>query len=112
MKVLSSDFTVEWEVWDDPGDYPNACAQFALPSYSFVSGLEGSCRVELDENEAGEAASVGLNKYDELYDVASDEVPDGIDVCEWDAEWIDWCIVEVRAVDVDGSDYGAEDWSP
>ena len=35
MKVLSNTLKVEWDQWDDPGDYPSNAGAGPLPSYKF-----------------------------------------------------------------------------
>lgn len=35
LKVISNDLYCNVERWDDPGDYPNNCAAYTLPSYDY-----------------------------------------------------------------------------
>lgn len=35
MKIITNDLYCGIERWDDPGDYPNNCAGYPLPSYSY-----------------------------------------------------------------------------
>jgi hypothetical protein len=39
------------ERWEDPGDYPNAVASGALPSYDYVAAISGEIRVEMGRND-------------------------------------------------------------
>lgn len=35
MKIINNDLYCNIERWDDPGDYPNSCAGYPLPSYHY-----------------------------------------------------------------------------
>ena len=49
MKCLKNTLKIEVEVWDDPGDYPNAVAGSALPSHASLAST-GELVLELGED--------------------------------------------------------------
>ena len=50
MKIISNDLYCRIEMWDDPGDYPNALAAGPLPSYGYCEyGGEFVFEAESDE---------------------------------------------------------------
>ena len=51
MKIISNTLETSIEEWSDPGDYPNAVAQFPLPSYDYIESVEGEVEVELSEED-------------------------------------------------------------
>jgi hypothetical protein len=51
MKIISNDLYCVLEVWEDPGDYPNAIAAGPLPSYGYCEyGGEFIFESENDED--------------------------------------------------------------
>ena len=85
MKVIKNTLDTVIERWDDPGDYPNGLAGGPLPSKNFVSGIEGSITVQLDEEEMGEAV--------ELY---MEDRTDGIDHDLPDIRVRSWAIERIK----------------
>jgi len=51
MKIIYDSLTPIVETWDDPGDYPNNVAASPLPSYQYMTGIDGSLVLELNQNE-------------------------------------------------------------
>jgi hypothetical protein len=50
MKIITNDLYCRTEIWDDPGDYPNNCAGYPLPSYGYCEyGGEFIFEAENDE---------------------------------------------------------------
>jgi len=84
MKVIKNTLDLVMERWDDPGDYPNGLAGGPLPSEDFVSGIDGSITVQLDEAEMREAVEFYME--DRTNDIDY-EVP-GIRVQSWAIERI------------------------
>lgn len=84
MKIVNDTLQLLVETWDDPGDYPNSLAAGPLPSYNYVTGVEGELQIELsaeemeDFRETLEVEDVDFWMYEivdyrnrELFDVAS-----------------------------------------
>ena len=63
MKIIKDTLEPEFDSWDDPGDYPNALAGGPLPSYNYLSGVNGDLVVELNGDE--------LNEFHECIDCES-----------------------------------------
>jgi|GEM_PF-1740229 len=80
MKVLENTLAVEVDRWDDPGDYPNSIASSPLPSYDYVTGLEGYVKVKLDVDELDLKDSELIDVLKETGDL---DIPSGIEVTEW-----------------------------
>lgn len=53
MQLLKQDLTTQIERWDDPGDYPSNAGGGPLPSYDFVSDVEGTIELEISGSEVG-----------------------------------------------------------
>lgn len=64
MKCISNDLDLNVEVWDDPGDYPNAVAGSALPSYVYLEN-SGSLVLEAENQEE-------LDSFQDIEDWFSD----------------------------------------
>lgn len=74
MKELSNTLKPYIERWDDPGDYPNNVASGPLPSYDFVSEVEGEVTIEIEDVDF-------FTLIDETFDP---ELPHGIKVRKWE----------------------------
>jgi hypothetical protein len=100
IKVISNTLEVEWERWDDPGDYPNAVASGPLPSYDYAI-VEGELVIEADDPE-------------EFEDIDADELADlsGVKVTSWGKKiegtrctlWVEECEGERPEPDYDDRD--------
>lgn len=92
MKVAKNTLELEIDEWSDPGDYPNAVAQFALPSYNYVSGVIGELVIELESGDEGYASLwswvhnlVGWPEYfmEDVEETASEELPSEVSYVTW-----------------------------
>lgn len=79
MRIVSNTLEAEVDTWDDPGDYPNAVASGPLPSYNFISAVNGSVVLELTPREFSEYLT---SPGDFLHD-ADIEVPSEVYRCKF-----------------------------
>ena len=79
MKVISDTLEPQVEHWDDPGDYPNNCAQGPLPSQDYFTGVGGEVVLELTDAELADYAECPEDFLDDL-DI---ELPAGILSIDW-----------------------------
>lgn len=56
-RLVSCTLEPVWETWDDPGDYPSNAGSGPLPSYSYLSHVEGEAKFELGDKEWQELAN-------------------------------------------------------
>jgi len=82
----SANFKIRWSHWQDPGDYPNALAGNALPSFWYPE-ISGRCVIELEPHEIEPTR-------EQLEEMAADECP--AQVLKWILCW-DWEHRERRA---------------
>jgi hypothetical protein len=68
MKILNNDLYCQTEVWDDPGDYPNAVAGYPLPSETYCD-FGGVFEFEAEnEDEIKELEDPNDMVYDWVYE--------------------------------------------
>ena len=91
MKLLNNTLDVDVEVWSDPGDYPNAVAQFPQRDERYALEVVGDCSVDLCgedwlQSPQTYTASYLYEFHPELYAVIEDEAPAGIYILSWHIE--------------------------
>lgn len=90
MRIISNTLDVEIQKWSDPGDYPNSAAGEPLPSYDYVSDVNGEVRVELSTEEVLEFQEA--REAGEVQDWVSNldiPLPDGTLSVDWNVQLID-----------------------
>lgn len=108
MKILKNKFSVEWDEWSDPGDYPNNAASGPLPSYGYVEAINGQFVISL---ELGDIEEDDENN-EQLEEIAKNhaDIPKGISVNEWDiTKKGDKVIFEVADFDASNYDIGPDE---
>jgi len=85
MKVISNDITVEWEQWDDPGDYPSNAGAGPLPSWKYET-TEGTIVLFLTVEEYARLPDCDATTFaNELYEEDVITLPDRVEsVTEWE----------------------------
>jgi len=112
MKVLSNTLELCIETWDDPGDYPNALASGPLPSYSYIAGVDGILRVELEESDVKELQTGDLCSIQDhiLETVDPTTGLDHVQVTKWNIVRVP---VEGKQVyDLTAEDIDSSSWEP
>lgn len=113
MKIIKNDFSLEFDTWDDPGDYPNGVASGPLPSYDYVCEVNGEILMEIEpedvECEFTHLHDAGVE--DQLQELASEhaDIPSGIRVTEWAWSYPAHNQVSFSVQDFDASDYTPDD---
>jgi hypothetical protein len=91
MKILSNTLSIEIEKWSDPGDYPSGAGGGPLPSYDFVSDINGEIVFELEKIDIDYMEESEYHSIQEYLDDNPGELEHGIPgltVSEWTVEKI------------------------
>lgn len=87
MKVLKNETSLVIETWDDPGDYPSGAGAGPLPSYDYVSGIDGAFVVSLTHAEMLEFIAMQHFNREEFNEWLNEWMAlpsfDGILSCVW-----------------------------
>jgi hypothetical protein len=94
MKLLSNTLDVDVEVWSDPGDYPNAVAQFPQRDCKYILEVIGECVVDLCGKDWSQPPRTYSHSdlyefHPEVYTVIEDAAPDGVYILSWHVEFKD-----------------------
>lgn len=118
-KVIEDTLSVTVDTWDDPGDYPNNVAQYALPSHNYVEGVEGHLKIELEQEELKEFLEIQKNEeevQDFIHETIEPDYPCGITSATWEWELSKNILIltigeefEYEMADIDENDYYDED---
>jgi len=74
MEILKNTLAVVWDIWHDPGDYPNGLARGPLQSYEYPVGVTGCLKVRLSAEKLAERA--GASSVQELRQDHAEELKD------------------------------------
>lgn len=104
MKITSNTLEPLIEEWSDPGDYPNAVAQSALPSYDYLAGMEGELVLELTDDELIEMLHTLEDESLDFWmqEVVEYRLPSGILSASWQIDKMEGNVVTLSVTDVEG----------
>jgi hypothetical protein len=79
MKILKNEFGIEWDSWDDPGDYPCGAGGSPLPSYNYICDIPGELVIELEPSDEIDP------EKDDMGELANEhaDLPSGVRVSDW-----------------------------
>jgi len=67
MKILKNTLSVDLDIWEDPGDYPNNAGRSPLPSSYCLQDITGNLIIRIEpedrESEDWDALGAAINLY-------------------------------------------------